>query len=197
MNNDPSCHARALVPRPPHALEPRIPFSRISSSRISSSLGKAVAERFRANPNLMEKLCRCYKHAMRSCSVHFAPMLPQMITHLVASFRGAPHCSFLYAGSICITEFGNQRAEYSAVLFEMIQSFSGIVFQNLQTLEQFTANPDMVRPGGRSHLDRIVTVPPSWSLRRRHLLTHAMPHAVNLSLSLSLRRVVRSRSTST
>jgi len=145
----------------------------------------------------MEKLCRCYKHAMRSCSVHFAPMLPQMITHLVASFRGAPHCSFLYAGSICITEFGNQRAEYSAVLFEMIQSFSGIVFQNLQTLEQFTANPDMVRPGGRSHLDRIVTVPPSWSLRRRHLLTHAMPHAVNLSLSLSLRRVVRSRSTST
>ena len=104
---------------------------------------EAIAERFRSNPNLMEKLCRCYKHAMRSCNVHFAPMLPKMIAHLVQSFSKAPHCSFLYAGSICITEFGNVR-EYVPVLFDMIQNFSGIVFQNLQSIEQFTANPDMV-----------------------------------------------------
>ncbi|KAJ8608291.1 hypothetical protein CTAYLR_010384, partial [Chrysophaeum taylorii] len=51
---------------------------------------EALADRYRGNPHLIERLCRCYKHSMRSCRARFEPMLDNMIQHLTRHFALAP-----------------------------------------------------------------------------------------------------------
>ena len=39
---------------------------------------EAVSIKMKTSHLVIEKLCRCYKHAMRSCRKHFEPMLDRM-----------------------------------------------------------------------------------------------------------------------
>lgn len=104
---------------------------------------EALAERYRGNPNVIERLCRCYKHSMRSCRKLFEPMLKRMIEHLVRHFDASPLSSYVYASSICITEFGNDPSK-ERVLFEMLTAISRTVFSLFRTIDDFRERPDVV-----------------------------------------------------
>lgn len=104
---------------------------------------QALADSYREQEHLIERMCRCYKHAMRSCRRHFEPMLQPMIAHLVHYFAQTRLSSFLYASSICITEFGHDPSKH-AILFNMLAAFAGTVFGFLTTLEDFRSKPDVV-----------------------------------------------------
>ncbi|KAH8078145.1 hypothetical protein JL720_9823 [Aureococcus anophagefferens] len=104
---------------------------------------EALGAKYRESTVVVEKLCRCYKHAMRSCRKAFAPMLSRMAAHLVQSFASNPISSFIYCSSICITEFGDE-AEKRPALFDMFASLSSAVFGLLSTPEAYAAAPDVV-----------------------------------------------------
>ncbi|CAM9622957.1 unnamed protein product [Discosporangium mesarthrocarpum] len=105
---------------------------------------EATAARHQASDKLIEKLCRFFKHSMRTCKAEFEPLLERLINHLVNSFNSVPHSSCLYCGSICVTDFGGRGPGYAARLFRMLDDFSKMVFRSLQSLDDFTSNPDMV-----------------------------------------------------
>jgi len=103
---------------------------------------EAIAETHGDAPHLIERLCRCYKHAMRSCRHFFEPMLTSMITHLVRHFARSPLSSYVYASSICITEFGRDPSK-EQILFDMFNSLSSTVFTLFQSLDDFRHRPDV------------------------------------------------------
>lgn len=103
---------------------------------------EALAERYSSNATVIERLCRCYKHSMRSCRIAFEPLLDRMISHLVHHFVRAPRSSYIYATSICITEFGGKPSK-SDVLFQMLQHISHAVFSLFQTIDDFRDKPDV------------------------------------------------------
>jgi len=102
-----------------------------------------VVERFGSDAVVAENVSRCYKHSMRNCQAEFAPLLQPVIQQLEAIFDYSFRSSYLYAASICITEFSND-ATYSNRLFEMIVNLSNSVFKRFVNLEAFTSNPDVV-----------------------------------------------------
>ena len=97
-------------------------------------------------PDMLEKIVKGYKYAMRSARHHFAPCLDDMISHLLAHFAVRADASFLYIGYICVTEFGldaagNESAAYGGVLMNMMQRFSDIAFGRLTNLAAFSLEP--------------------------------------------------------
>jgi transportin-3 len=125
---------------------------------------EAVVSRMKTSHLVIEKLCRCYKHAMRSCRKHFEPMLDRMTAHLIKSLQdgvqaanagslgvqdgsrhsaSAPLSSFVYCCSICITEFGDE-ARMIPKLFEMVSQVSQACFALLQSPAHFAEHPDLV-----------------------------------------------------
>jgi len=69
-------------------------------------------------------------------------MLRNMITHLVRHFARSPLSSYVYASSICITEFGRDPSK-EQILFDMFNSLSSTVFALFQSLEDFRQRPDV------------------------------------------------------
>ncbi|CAN0313886.1 unnamed protein product [Pylaiella littoralis] len=105
---------------------------------------QALSARHQSSEQVFEKLNRFFKHAMRTCREHFEPLLKPLIAHLVGAFDVVPHSSCLYCGSICVTEFGGKGGEFPLLLFQMLSDFTQTVFRRLQSLDDFTANPDVV-----------------------------------------------------
>jgi transportin-3 len=104
----------------------------------------AATNRFGSDSQLSEKVCRFYKHAMRSTGAKdFAPLLDPLVKQLVQSFARTQQSPFLYAASICITEFGND-SRYSALLFEMTKALAGSAFAFLRSFDDMTNHPDVV-----------------------------------------------------
>ena len=105
---------------------------------------------FRKTPEMLELICKGYKYSMRCAKRHFAPCLDNMINHLLTHFAGEADPAFLYAGSICVTEFGRdfvsrgENLTYGSVLLNMVQRFSEIVFNRLVTLDAFSDQSEMV-----------------------------------------------------
>ena len=104
---------------------------------------------------VIEKLCRCYKHAMRSCRKHFeadarshgsvtssnrcrtasrtpVPPLCKTARGIRPRLHYHPSCRC----SICITS--------SATSFEMVSSVSQACFALLQSPQHFAEHPDLV-----------------------------------------------------
>ena len=104
---------------------------------------------YREKPDMLERICKSYKHAVRSARQHFAPCLDDMVNHLLTHFAQRGDAAFLYIGYICVGEFGldssrNESVQYGGVLMNMIQRFSDIAFSRLTNLAAFTSQPDMV-----------------------------------------------------
>jgi transportin-3 len=103
-----------------------------------------ATKRFPDDSTLAEKICRLHKHTLRTCGAKaYAPMLDSLMQLLVRSFEHGRQSSFLYAASICITEFGRDGA-YTQKLYEMIATFATTVFSFLRNLEEMTEHPDVV-----------------------------------------------------
>ncbi len=65
-----------------------------------------VADTYPTSDNLAEKLCRFYKHAMRTSGQYFEPFLEPFVKWVVESFAKSSHSSYLYCFSVCIGEYG-------------------------------------------------------------------------------------------
>lgn len=113
---------------------------------------EVVAGRLQASHLVIEKLCRCYKHAMRSCRKHFEPMLDKMMAHLIKALeqgvtqgagQSAPLSSFVYCCSITITEFGDE-ARMVPKLLAMVTQVSQACLSLLQSPQAFAEHPDLV-----------------------------------------------------
>lgn len=109
----------------------------------SWSLLDAVAHKFPADPNVAEKLCRLHKHSMRGCGQKYISLLDKLMATLVQNFQHSFQSPYLYAASICISDFSH-KPELVPALFQMISQLSSTVFARLNTLDDFTAHPDVV-----------------------------------------------------
>jgi transportin-3 len=113
---------------------------------ISSVWGflDAAINRFPNDVLLAEKICRMHKHALRTCgALAFSPVLDRLITQIVQSFDRSHQSPFLYAASICITEYAAD-VSYSSRLYRMVASMASTCFSFLVNLEEFTNHPDVV-----------------------------------------------------
>ena len=104
----------------------------------------AATSRFPSDNHLAEKICRMHKHTLRSCGADaYAPVLDNLMQQLVRSFEQSRQSPFLYAASICITEYGSKPA-YTPKLFEMVSALATTVFSFVRNLEDLTNHPDVV-----------------------------------------------------
>jgi transportin-3 len=118
------------------------PFIDLMSS--TWALLNAATNRFPTDTMLAEKICRLHKHAMRAVGAKaYAPVLDALIQELVQSFDRTHQSPFLYAASICITEYGNDST-YSLRLMEMVATMARTAFSFLRTQEEMTNFPDVV-----------------------------------------------------
>ena len=91
-----------------------------------------------------EKLCRLHKHALRGCGpADYAPMLEGLAAQIVESFGRSLSSPYLYLASVVVSEYGPDPSR-SALLSDMVTRLSGTVFENLRTVEDLTAHPDVV-----------------------------------------------------
>ena len=67
-----------------------------------------VLEVYAGKESICEKVCRCYKHSIRSARRGFIPLLPAMTVHLADQFQKTPLAAFLYAGAICFSDYSRE-----------------------------------------------------------------------------------------
>lgn len=104
----------------------------------------AASNRFPGDNLLAEKTCRLYKHALRSTGAKvFGPLLDHLVKQLIQSFDRTRQSPFLYAASICVTEYG-QDATYSTLLFDMVSAMAGTAFSFFRSVDDMTQHPDVV-----------------------------------------------------
>lgn len=100
-------------------------------------------ERFYADNRLMEKVCRCCKHVLRSTGLLFSALLPPMLQTVTVSYQRASHSCFLYLASVAVGVFARQPEHYDL----MQQSITQLVhtsFHLLQGPNAFTQQPEIV-----------------------------------------------------
>ena len=89
-------------------------------------------------------MCRLHKHTLRGCGVGpFEPLLQPLVTHLVRNYAASHLSPYLYASSICITEYGRNE-QYTALLLNMLTEMSSVTFGFIRTLPDFVNHPDVV-----------------------------------------------------
>jgi transportin-3 len=130
-----------------HLKVPYIPTSSHPMVDLMQSvwpLLEAATSRFPSDAIVAEKICRLHKHTMRACGSNaYAPMLGALMAQLVTSFEKTHQSPFLYAASICITEYGHDPA-FSSRLYDMVFALSKTSFSFLRSLEELTNHPDVV-----------------------------------------------------
>jgi transportin-3 len=108
------------------------------------SLLDIASNRFPQDNVLAEKICRLHKHAMRACgAAAYAPMLDALMEQLIRSYERSRLAPYLYAASICVTEYGRDP-NYSLKLFNMVNAMATVSFSFLRNLDDLTQHPDVV-----------------------------------------------------
>jgi len=104
----------------------------------------ALSVRFALNNFMAEKICQLHKHALRSCgAVAYEPMLESLMKQLVQSYQRSRQSAYLYAASICVTEYGRDP-KHASNLFNMLNTMASVSFSFLNNLEDLTHHPDVV-----------------------------------------------------
>jgi transportin-3 len=70
-------------------------------------------------------------------------MLDALMEQLVRSYESTRLSPFLYAASICVTEYGREP-QFAPKLFEMINAMAKTSFSFLRSLDDLTRHPDVV-----------------------------------------------------
>jgi transportin-3 len=113
---------------------------------LLQSIWSLLDESFDRFPNdftLCEVICRLHKHTIRSLGAKtYAPMFDALMNQLVLNFGKTRQSSFLYAASICVTEYGRDKA-YSEKLFSAVATMANTVFSFNRNLEELTKHPDV------------------------------------------------------
>jgi len=104
----------------------------------------ALSQKFVQDVSLAEKLCRLHKHVLRGCGAQgYRQFLEPLRIQLARNFKQSHLSPYLYAASICITEYGRDN-NYSQFLYEMLAEMSKTTFDFLQSMEDFVEHPDVV-----------------------------------------------------
>ncbi len=108
-----------------------------------------IIVKFYENENVMEKLCRVYKHSIRNAKHHFLPLLDKLLNQMVEVFRKCPIASFLYTCSICVGEFGPSTKPYNTFqvrlkVFQTYRELTNCMCQHLPDIESFIGDPSLV-----------------------------------------------------
>lgn len=120
------------------------PHPIIELVQSSWALLHAASSRFPQDTELAEKICRLHKHTLRAVgAVTYAPMLDALMEELVRSFERSRQSPFLYAASICVSEYGRDPS-CARKLFDMINALATSAFSFLQNLHDLTHHPDVV-----------------------------------------------------
>ena len=127
-----------IIPYMPPTIHPAIELLQ----SLWTILNHAV-NRFPSDYSLCEAICRLHKHTIRTVGAKaYAPMLDSLLNQLIVSFGSTRQASFLYAASICITEYGRDK-EYADRLFSAVANLAATVFSFNQSLEDLTNHPDV------------------------------------------------------
>ncbi|CAJ1966823.1 unnamed protein product [Cylindrotheca closterium] len=122
--------------QPPHPI--------IELIKSSWALLHAASNRFPLSTDLAEKICRLHKHTLRAVGpVAYAPMLDALMEELVRSFERSRQSPFLYAASICVSEYGRDPS-CARKLFDMVSALAAAAFTFLRDLNDLTHHPDVV-----------------------------------------------------
>ena len=85
---------------------------------------QSVLEIYRTSEYVCEKVCRCYKHSIRSSRRGFTSLLPAMTIHLADNFQKNSIAAFLYAAAICFSDFTSiDNGVHIPMLYSMVSSF--------------------------------------------------------------------------
>ena len=110
----------------------------------SWSLLDAITQKHPRDMHLAEKMCRLHKHTIRGCGrVAYRPMLDSLRGQLVRNFTQSHLSPYLYCASICIADFGRDP-ELIPLLMSMFSEMATALFAGLNTVDDFTAHPDLV-----------------------------------------------------
>ena len=110
----------------------------------SWNLLDGASKRFPHDNHLAEKICRFHKHSIRTCgAAAYAPMLDALMEQLVRSYEITRLSPFLYAASICVSEYGREP-QLGLKLFNMISAMAVTSFAFLRSLDDLTRHPDVV-----------------------------------------------------
>jgi transportin-3 len=100
-------------------------------------------ERFHSDNRLMEKLCRCCKHVLRSADVLFSALLPPLLQTITVAYQRVQHSCFLYCASVAVGVFARQP-EHVNLLQLSITQLVHTSFVVLQPPNAFMMNPEIV-----------------------------------------------------
>lgn len=104
----------------------------------------AFSVRFPLDSAVAEKICRFHKHAMRSMgAVEYEPMLEPLMNQFIQSYERSRQSAYLYAASICVTEYGRDPKHHSN-LFRMVNAMATVSFSFLTNLDALIRHPDVV-----------------------------------------------------
>lgn len=104
----------------------------------------SLSQRYPRDIHLAEKLCRLHKHSIRGCgAVAYRQMFESLKIQLVRNFAQSRQSPYLYAASICITEYAND-VTCVPLLFHMLSELSQSVYDLLRTMDEFINYPDVV-----------------------------------------------------
>ena len=98
---------------------------------------------FGQSDRVVEKLCRVFKHAIRTSTAQFKPLLGALVEMITALFCKVPKSSYMYCGSIAVSEYGSDPEAQRLFSF-MFEKFCGRCFEVLGGgYEAFTESPDI------------------------------------------------------
>ena len=94
--------------------------------------------------NMAEKLCRLHKHCLRNCgAAAYKPVFGRLCTQLVRNYAHSRQSPYLYAASICISEYSKDPS-CTEQLYEMLAEMGKSSFALLRSMEDFKNHPDVV-----------------------------------------------------
>ena len=103
-----------------------------------------TSKKFANDTQVAEKICRLYKHSLRSCSKDaYRPLLQPLMHQLVQSYEQTHQSPYLYAASICLTEYG-RGAILAQPLYDMVARMAETTFGFMRDLQDFSSQPDVM-----------------------------------------------------
>ncbi|XP_063700917.1 transportin-3 [Culicoides brevitarsis] len=106
------------------------------------TLSKAM-DKYQAENNVMERIVRCMRYAIRTTGRQAAPILEELVKQMIHVYNHHQHSCLLYLGSVLMDEFALDDV-YVPGLLSMLQAFIEPTFNLLQRENGLKNNPDTV-----------------------------------------------------
>ncbi|KAH0552027.1 transportin-3 [Cotesia glomerata] len=102
-----------------------------------------VFNKYAADSRIMERCCRCVRHAVRCIRKNAVHLLEDIVKLIIGLYATHQHSCFLYLGSILVDEYSTDH-ECAAGLVQMLEAFIGPTFTLLQEPNGLKNHPDTV-----------------------------------------------------